>query len=78
MVMGVFKRFLKYLETLFVHQHVILPISSGGIRLSFGSWALIALVITFKFLLNYHPFLLEVIGVSSLESLPFQAHLRSR
>jgi hypothetical protein len=74
-VMGVFKRFLgldslKCPNPLFVHQHVALPISSGGTRLiSFKvialvacleSWALVAFVITFRFLLNFCPFLLEV------------------
>jgi hypothetical protein len=34
----------------------------------------IALVITFKDLLDFHSFLLEVIGASTSSSLPFQAH----
>ncbi len=56
-----------------------LPISSGGIRLisfeftvllvDLGNWALIAHVIAFRFLLDSHPFLLEVIGVNN--SFPF-------
>jgi hypothetical protein len=58
---------------------VVLPISSGGVWLIsskvitltayLGNWAIIALVITYKFLLDFHPFLLEAIGVSN--SRPF-------
>jgi hypothetical protein len=82
MVMGVFKSLsgldsLECLETIFVHQHVAFPIFRWGIRLSLGSWALVALVITFKFLLNSSSFLLEMIGVSNSGPLPFQAHLIS-
>jgi hypothetical protein len=36
-----------------------------------GSWALVVLVITFKFLLDSCPFVLEAIGASSLGSFPF-------
>jgi hypothetical protein len=91
--MGVFKKLLgldslKCPKALFVHQHVVCPIFSEGIRLIFskviilvtclGSWTLLALVIAFRFLLNFRPFLLEMIGVNNLGPLPFQAHLRSR
>jgi hypothetical protein len=41
-----------------------------------GSWALVALVIAYRFLLDSHPFLLEVIGVSSLGLVPFKVHLK--
>jgi hypothetical protein len=54
---------------------VVLPISSGGVwSISLevitliaylGNWAIIALVITSKFLLDFHQFLLEAIGVSN-------------
>ncbi len=63
------------------------PISSGGVRLISSkvivlvtyleSWALVALVITSKFLLDFCLFLLEAIGVNSLGPLLFQVHLRS-
>jgi len=90
--MGIFKKFLgldslKCLKAFFVHQHVAFPISSEGIKLIFSkvnvlatyleSWALVALVIVFRFLLNFHPFLLEMIGVNNLRPLLFQTHLKS-
>ncbi len=63
------------------------PISSGGVRLIslevivlvtyLGSWGLVALVITSKFLLDFCLFLLEAIGVSRLGPLLFQVHLKS-
>jgi hypothetical protein len=66
-----------------MHRHVTFPIFSGGIGLILidsivlvaflGSWALVVLVITFKFLLDSWPFLLEA---SSLGSFPIQAHLK--
>jgi hypothetical protein len=69
-----------------VHRHVTLPISSGDIGLILvdiivlvaflGSWALVVLVITFRFLLDSYPFLLEAIGASNLGSFPFHVHLR--
>jgi hypothetical protein len=62
------------------------PHFNGGIRLIsleviapatyLRSWALVALVITSRFLLNFHPFLLEVIGVSNSRPLPFPTHLK--
>jgi len=90
-VMGIFIRFLgldslKCPNPLFVHQHVALPISSGGTRLisskvialvaCLGSWALVAFVIISRFLSDFCSFLLEVIGVSNLRPFPFQAHLK--
>ncbi len=53
-----------------VHRYVLFPISSGGIIFAetialvvfLGSWGLITLVITFRFLLDLCSFLLEVIG----------------
>jgi hypothetical protein len=55
-----------------------LLISSEVITLTtyLGNWALIAHVITSKFLLDSYMFLLKAMGASSLEPLPFQAHLR--
>jgi hypothetical protein len=41
-----------------------------------GSWAFVALVNAFTFLLDSCPFLLEAIGVNNLSLLPFQAHLK--
>jgi hypothetical protein len=79
-LVGVFKRLLglgslECPKAPFVHQYVVLPIYNDGIRLIslevivpiayLGSWALIALVITFKFLLDFCPFLLEPISVNS-------------
>ncbi len=62
-----------------------LPIFIGGVGLIsmkvivptayIGNQALVALVIVSKFLLDFHPFLLEVIG--SLRPFLFQAHLKS-
>jgi hypothetical protein len=64
-----------------VRRHVRLPISNGGIGLILvgtivlvaflGSWALVVLVIIFRFLLDSCPLLLEAFGTSSLGSLPF-------
>jgi len=69
-----------------VHWEVMFPISRGSIgfilaktielMIFLGSWALVTLVITSRFLLDLHPFLLEAIGVSSSSSLPFQMHMR--
>lgn len=66
---------LECLETLLFCQQAIFPIFSGGIGLIslevitlatyLRSWAIVALVIAFRFLLDSCPFLLEVIGVSS-------------
>jgi len=79
--MGIFEKLLglsslKCFEALLVHQHVAFPISNVGIGLIFleviafvaywGSWALVVPVITSMFLLDFCPFLLEVIGVSNL------------
>ncbi len=68
-----------------VCQHVILPIFSGD-QLHFhrahcivaylGSWALIAPIIAAKFLLNYHTFLLEMIGANDFGPFLFQIHLK--
>jgi predicted neutral ceramidase superfamily lipid hydrolase len=65
---------------------VALPISSGGIWLiSFkvivevaylGSWVLVPHVITSKILLDFCPFLLEIIVVNNLRPLFFLIHLR--
>ncbi len=89
--MRVFERLLgpsslECLEALLDCSHAVFPISSGGVRLIslevitlaiyLGSWALIALVIAFKFLLDFRLFLLEAIGASSLGPLLFQMHLR--
>jgi hypothetical protein len=78
--MGIFERLLgqcllECLKAFLVCQYVVFPIFSGGVRLIsskvialvayLGSWALIAPVITSRFLLDFRPFLLEVIGVSN-------------
>lgn len=69
-----------------MHWQVFLPISFGNVGLiSFeiimlttylGSWALIALIITLRFLVNFRLFLLEAIRVGNSSSLLFQTHLR--
>jgi hypothetical protein len=71
---------LEYLEAPLIHRHVVFPISSGGIGLIYlevialatylGSWALITLVITSRFLLDYCSFLLEAIGVNGSRPFP--------
>ncbi len=91
-LMEIFERLLGVgsldcLEVLLVHQQVVLPISSGGVwSISLevitliaylGNWAIIALVITSKFLLDFHQFLLEAIGVSNSRPLLLQTHLKS-
>jgi hypothetical protein len=40
------------------------------------NWALVALVIAFKFMLDFHMFLLKAIRTSNLISFSFQTHLR--
>jgi hypothetical protein len=60
---------------------VVFPISNGGIGLIsmkvitpvayLGSWALIAFIIASRFLLDFHPFFLEAIGVSNSKPLVF-------
>jgi hypothetical protein len=84
--MGIFEKLLgssslECHEALLVHQYVVLPISNEGIRLisfefivltiDLRSWALIALVIASRFLLDSHPFLLEAIGVKNSKPFPF-------
>jgi hypothetical protein len=69
-----------------VHWEVMFPISSGSMGFisarplnqwfSWGVRALVTLVITSRFLLDSHPFLLEAIAASSSSSLPFQMHMR--
>jgi hypothetical protein len=41
------------------------------------SWALIVLIIVFKFLLIFYLLLLEVIGANNLGTFTFKAHLKS-
>jgi len=41
-----------------------------------GNWAFVAPIIIVKFLLNHHPFLLEVMQSNNYCPLPFQAHLK--
>lgn len=65
-----------------VCQHVSLPFLSGKIGLIFaetiasrvylGSWVLVVLVITFRFLLDSSLFLLEAIGVTIWVCYPFR------
>jgi hypothetical protein len=72
-------------KVLLVWWHMALPIFSGGVGLItmevivlstyLGNHALVVLVIVSKFLLDFHPFLLEVIGSSG--PLLFQVHLKS-
>ncbi len=62
-------------------RQVTLPILNGGIGFistetivstSFvRNWALVVQIIDFRFLLDSHSFLLEVIGMNNLSSLPF-------
>ncbi len=69
-----------------MHWQVFLPISFGNVGLIsseiimlttyLGSWALIALIITLRFLVNFRLFLLEAIRVGNSSSLLFQTHLR--
>jgi hypothetical protein len=90
-LMGIFERILgstslECPKAFLLHPHVALPISSEGIMLIslevivptvyLGSWALVAFVITFRFVLDLCSFLLEAIGVNSLVPLPFYTHLR--
>ncbi len=80
-LMGVFWRLLgssslECLKTLIVHHQVVLPISDGGVGLISSkviipttyieNWALVAPIITSKFLLDFCSFLLKVKGVSNL------------
>ncbi len=88
--MGIFEKLLglgslKCLKAPLVYRQVTLPISSRGIGLIsleviaqvayLRSWALVTLVITSKFLLDFRPFLLEAIGAINLGPIPFQVHL---
>lgn len=78
---------LQYLQAFLVHWQVAFPISSGGIWLIslkvivqatyLGSWAWVAHVIAFKFLLDFCTFLLEMIVVNNLGALLFLIHLKS-
>jgi hypothetical protein len=72
------------LKALLVHRQVLPPISSGGIGFIYtktiasttylGGWMLVALIITSRFMLDSHPFLLVAIRASSSNSLPFEVH----
>lgn len=69
-----------------VCRQILLPISSHRIGfistktialiMYLGGWVLVVLIIISRFLLDSRPFLLVAIGASSLNSLPFQAHLK--
>lgn len=80
-LMGVFWKLLgpsslECFKTPLICHQVVLPISNGGIGLIsskviipttyMGSWALIAPIVTSKFLLDFRLFLLKVKGVSNL------------
>ncbi len=90
--MGIFERFLgpsslECPKALLVRWQMAFPIFNGGIRLMsskfialvtyLGSWALVAFVITSRFLLHSRPFLLEGIGANNLRPFLFQTHLKS-
>ncbi len=90
--MGVFERplslgSLKCLETLLVYWQMAFLISKGSVGLILlkvialvaylGSWALVAPIIASRFLFDFRPFLLEVIGASNSGPFSFQAHLKS-
>jgi hypothetical protein len=74
-------------KALLVRWQMAFPIFNGGIRLMsskfialvtyLGSWALVAFVITSRFLLHSRPFLLEGIGANNLRPFLFQTHLKS-
>ncbi len=74
-------RFIGVPEAFLIYQQVALSIFSGVVGLislkviasiiCVGSWALIALIITSKLLLDYRLFLLEAIGANSSRPLPF-------
>ncbi len=67
---------LECFKAFLIHQDVAFPISSGGVRLIFsevialitylGSWALFVPFVSSMFFLDFCPFLVEVIGASSL------------
>jgi hypothetical protein len=69
-----------------MHQQAFLPIFCGGINFIstkfialvsyLGNWALVAPIITIKFLVDHCPFLLEAIGVNNFSPFPFHAHLK--
>jgi len=78
---------LECLKAFLIHQQVVSPISSGGVRLIFlkvialitylGCWALFVLFISFMFFLDFCPYLLAMIGANSLGPFFFQVQLKS-
>jgi hypothetical protein len=89
--MGVFEKLLglgslESLEAFLLCQLVAIPIFNDNIRLIslevivptiyLSYWAIIALITIFRLLLDLRSFFFEAIGVSSLGSFLFQAHLR--
>ncbi len=77
---------LECLKAFLIHWQVAFPISSGGVGLIslkvivlvtyLGCWALFVPFISSMFFLDFCPFLLEVIGASSLGPFFFQIHLK--
>jgi hypothetical protein len=78
---------LECLKAFLIHQQVVFPISSGGVRLIFlkvialitylGCWALFVLFISSMFFLDFCPYLLAMIGANSLGPFFFQVQLKS-
>jgi len=73
-------------ERLLVHKQASLPITFSGIELiltstitltaSLKSWALIALVIANRFMVDKRPFLLQALAQVNNNTFPFQQHLK--
>ncbi len=70
-----------------VHKQVSLPTTFDGIKLILtftialttylGSWALVALIIIARFMVDQHPFLLEALARINNNTFPFQQHLKA-
>jgi hypothetical protein len=73
-------------ERILAHKQTSLPITFGDIELIststisptayLGSWALVALVIIVRFMVNQRPFLLEALARINNNIFPFQQHLK--
>lgn len=78
--------FFECLQASLVCQQVSLPVFYKGVSLILveviasitylASWALVTPIIASRLLLDSRPFLLEVIGATSLGLFPFQAYLK--
>jgi hypothetical protein len=73
-------------KELLAHKQAYLPITFGGVRsiststialiAYLGSWALIALIITIRFMVDQHPFFFKTLTRVDNNTFPLQHHFK--